>query len=371
MCRGHKAHLTSRNSNEASNGTMCITSTRQVLSIDRNSFIKYCLASNTFSRLSDNLVPKKKSVSLLKASPYDPDIVGVGHRDGLILIVNLKHSTLVHKLRAHDTEIVSLEWMLVTPKDAQPIDAEQSFVETPEVKKANNRPKKRAENPQKSKRREAPKAIMDEGDMFDMYSYDYLEDEFGAISKPAPVEAEPSPREQSDDESANVNVDDGERENTNNVNFDFVEACQSLREQIVRERDDRNIDEITGTSADPLSNAFDMSEIRKMKKKTVNDGSIDPSDSGNDEGEDETEANASTSVQSTIGSIRTADELEDIESQMNAMSVKEKSETNECIYLASGGRESFIVIWDTKTGNISDRIQLKQSHGKPEIPSKL
>lgn len=95
ICRGHKAHTKNHGNNDRHNesdlplgGTLCITKHRQILSIDRNAFVRYCLASNTYSIFPDNFIKKRGNVTQLSASPYDQDIVAVGYRSGLILIAN-------------------------------------------------------------------------------------------------------------------------------------------------------------------------------------------------------------------------------------------------------------------------------------------
>lgn len=100
ICRGHKAHTRNHGggggggdqrqyeSDAPLGGAMCITKNRQILSIDRHAFVRYCLASNTFSIFPDNFIKKRGNVSQLTTSPYNPDIVAVGYRSGLILIAN-------------------------------------------------------------------------------------------------------------------------------------------------------------------------------------------------------------------------------------------------------------------------------------------
>lgn len=93
VCRGHKAHAITGNDRKGDSdyqigGAMCITKNRQVLSIDRNAFVRYCLASNTYSKFPDHFVLKRGTVSLMKASPFNQDIIGVGYKNGLIVIVN-------------------------------------------------------------------------------------------------------------------------------------------------------------------------------------------------------------------------------------------------------------------------------------------
>lgn len=97
ICRGHKAHVeTGKNnhhgrhndSDSQMGGAMCVTKNRQVLSIDRNAFVRYCLASNTYSLFPDNFILKRGTVSLLQSSPYDMDMIAVGYKNGLIVIAN-------------------------------------------------------------------------------------------------------------------------------------------------------------------------------------------------------------------------------------------------------------------------------------------
>lgn len=93
ICRGHNAHATFGNNRRIDSdlqlgGAMCITKNRQILSIDRNAFVRYCLASNTYSIFSDSFITKPGTVSLLKSSPYDQDIIAIGYKNGLIMLAN-------------------------------------------------------------------------------------------------------------------------------------------------------------------------------------------------------------------------------------------------------------------------------------------
>lgn len=91
VCRGHKAHVLNINDDPKTRdlslgGVMCITNKRQVLSIDRNAFVRYCLVSNTFTLYPDGFLTKRGQISILKASPYSTEIVAAGYRNGLIVI---------------------------------------------------------------------------------------------------------------------------------------------------------------------------------------------------------------------------------------------------------------------------------------------
>lgn len=391
VCRGHKAHQLPQYRNDADDasgpptssqinsngGVMCITKERQVLSIDGNNFVKYCLVSNTYSMLCNHIIQKAHTVCALKSSPYDSDIVAVGYRNGLILIVDVKRSALLQKLRGHESEIISLEWMLITPANAQPIEI------SPESRPIDSR--------RWMPGRDAPKPIVDEGDMFDIFADKYLkEEEFGSILE----------RVKNDTEDSTIDAVVGTGNDiANNKNFDFIEACASLRNQIVcmdTEKESPSdaecspvkisvVEEIVVDSActdgvkedseavndskeivPALASTQKMSEAEKIiadfastddvekKKKGVKDSKIiDP-------------ANAST--RSTIGSTQDVAEFADIENALSELKIKVDSK--EKIYLASGAREAHVVIWNVEEGTVSDKLMLKVQHGKMAIPSK-
>lgn len=91
--RGHIAAQRTLDKDKTSagiGGAMCITSDRQVLSIDGNAFIKYCLVSNTFTTFADNFINKRHTISLIHSSPYDSNIAALGHHNGLIVLVNIE-----------------------------------------------------------------------------------------------------------------------------------------------------------------------------------------------------------------------------------------------------------------------------------------
>lgn len=365
ICRGHRAHQQHRNSsgmdatapsmsatnNNSNGGVMCITMDRHVLSIDRNAFVKYSIQSNTFALLNEHFIQKPNTVCVLKSSPYDRDILAVGYRNGLISIVNVKQSTVLQRLRAHDTEIVSLEWMRITPDDAQPIEIP-----------IEPRPIKRAECRKPSTlRRDAPQPIVDDGDMFDIHSFDYLEDEFGTISKPLRSGDVADLSIDSD-----ISVGTGKGIVNDNANFNYVEACESLRDQMVGEREDAEKE----SRPDDECSAVNMSDIqRAVTEGAIGDGSIVISESDNEVVSAEVDDVAKDSNRSTIGSSHDVNEFNDLENALNELEIADIKASGS-IYLASGAQESFVVIWDVSDGSISDKLQLKVQHGKMAIPSK-
>lgn len=365
ICRGHKAHHhqqqhdtgPSSMANNSNGGAMCITKDRHVLSIDRNAFVNYCIVSNTYTLFSEHFIPKPNTVCTLKSSPYDADILAVGYRNGLISIVNLKQTTILQRLRAHDTEIISLEWMRITADDAQPIEIP---VEPRADAGTKSLPAKRAQSHSKPSmpRRDAPQPIVDEGDMFDIHSFDYLEEEFGSVSKP--VVHSHDVEDSTIDEGSIVGVGKGV---VTNENFNYVEACESLRDQIIGDRDEAEQESLP----DVECSAVNMSDIKRVVPDEIADGSIVFSDSeiGEHAEEDATKA----SNQSTFGSSHDANEFAEIENELSELKIS--VEESGKVYLASGAQESFVIIWDVSNGNISDKLQLKVQHGKMAIPSML
>lgn len=280
----------------------------------------------------------------------------------------------MQKLRGHDAEIVSLQWTMIKPPaslpeestvDVQPAAEVIENIEKTPIKKAATKDLKQSSKSKSEKsdkkptRREPPKPIVDAGDMFDIYSYDYLEEEFGTISSTRPSTHEAAPGE---DHSTD----------THNENFNFAEECQTLREQI-RAGNKSDSDDSYGYSTTKAESAVNMADIRKMMKarSPVQDDSIDLSDAA--DAADATDSPPevdSLSNRSTIGSSHNTTEINELEDVIKDLNINEETaiKSDGIVYLASGAQESFIVIWNAQTGAICDRIQLK-SQGRSKIPS--
>lgn len=359
--RGHKAHQPPQHRNGSDDaggpssmsghhnggigGVMCITKDRQVLSIDRNNFVKYCLASNTYSTLSTHIIQKPHTVCALKSSPYDCDMLAVGYLNGLILVVDLKKSAVLQKLRSHESGIVSLEWMRITIDNAQPIEIPVESV-----------PFARFDNQRWIPGRDAPKPIVDEGDMFDIFSFDYMEEEFGTISKPA---------RRKDTEESEIDAESVVGTGKGIVkedDFNYDEACVSLRQKIVGESMDTEEKPLPKVDCPPAN----VSEVNRILADfTITDESEEEHKADNGIKEIDP-ANAST--RSTIGSTQDVAEFADIENELTEM--KTTVEKAGRIYLASGAQEPYVTIWDVNEGTVSDKLKLKVHHGKMGIPSK-
>lgn len=230
----------------------------------------------------------------------------------------------------------------------------------------------------KETRRDAPKPIVDAGDMFDIHSYDYLEEEFGTITRTQPYAKHNKPHDADDEEIV-------EESNKNNENFNFVEACEALRTQIQASKQQETDDAISEhESCD--KNAVNISDIRDMKEKNfeIADGSIElhSDDSPNVSSIDGTADEFSN--RSTIGSSHNPSEFADLENVISALNINEQEQVeeerasndvndiyNNDIYLASGSQENFVVIWNANEGKIVDKIQFKPQQNRLAIPSMI
>lgn len=91
VVRGHRA-LCAPTVGANDGGAVCITADRQVLTIAGQGFASFCLRSNTYSMFREDFVVKKRRqrVSLLHASPFQPELIALGYNDGLVEIKNIK-----------------------------------------------------------------------------------------------------------------------------------------------------------------------------------------------------------------------------------------------------------------------------------------
>lgn len=279
-------------------------------------------------------------------------------------------TTQLQKLRGHDSEIVSLQWTQLKPTQPQndenkaiaPSTAEmvEKTPSTPIVQKekasdetsSTTKSKTKKGAAKKSTVREAPKPIVDAGDMFDIHSYDYLEEEFGTVTNPhssrsAQVFKEPT--------------ETGERK-TNNENFDFAEECQTLRDKI---RAGNHSDSDDSSYNESNRSAVNMTDIRNMiARNSIKDESIILSDDFDGQPEE-------YSNRSTIGSSHNTTEIAELEDVIKDLNINEEAgkDTDGIVYLASGAQESFVIIWNAQTGTVSDKVTIKP--GRAKIPSKL
>lgn len=220
---GHKAHQHQHEARDVrmypqSNVLMSYICNGNILSVDANSLVIYCVASNSYFRRPTFLSQRNHNLSVLRCSPYNEHLFAVGTTAGSTLICNLNEMTIVHKLNGHgrNASICGLAWREMSLQPEQELEHDQEEAEAePEQWRSAKAPLL------KSKAAEAD-------DLFDIYNYDHLESEFGA-----PASVRPRLTSKSSDDCDNFV---GLEKPANNVGLDFMEACQTMKAELAAHR---------------------------------------------------------------------------------------------------------------------------------------
>lgn len=288
-------------------------------------------------RLEDSTTPPKISNSLAMATETP---------SASVIETPPISSTDTPSKATSKTEIRSAERELEVNTPNKPVQSIPTS--TPSTEPPRHRERLTARRP-KDKHREPPKAIVDADDMFDMFSYDYEQPEFGVMPKQSKNrQTKNAGNDDTVDLDDTVHIEKQQNADASNANFDFVEACQTLRTQIESAKNEEADD-------DAETSAVNMSDIDGMQMPH-SDKSLD-----------------ALSIQSTIGSSHNQSELAELEEVIHNLKISDDADKAEhtTVYLASGSVESCVCIWDIHTGRIVDKIQFKASHNRPPIPSKL
>ncbi|XP_055379595.1 protein rigor mortis [Condylostylus longicornis] len=347
---GHKAHIRQVHGDgdgpPLENVRMCFLKNRTVLSVDSSNLVILCLASNTYIK-KRRIIPLKHDISIIKGSPYDENIFAAGTTRGLILLVNLKNESTLFTLRGHDTEITSLSWNGIgcNRPESLPLPtrlSEETLSSKPTLKTVTNTTPKSANK---------KKQCTNNDDIFDIYDYDYLENEFGA--PPSKVNYK------SDDEYfIKHNQVKTEPDFVGSENFDFAEACQNLKEDIIALK----TDSLAENDQPKISIQVDLNDCKLAidtlgsKNNSVstvsNDGSLEMLDRSSEES-------------SLIANHELVHKVDvhhpGIISKLDDVTDSNKIGQPKDVILASGSHESVVWIWDTKNGSAIDKIHLKTS----------
>lgn len=171
--------------------------------------------------------------------------------------------------------------------------------------------------------------------MFDIHSFDYLEMEFGVLSNNVNIAKDNSYEEPKQQLTAQHNKE-----------FDFVEACQSLKEDILR----------------PINAEGDEdSEVHHSDIPTL--GTDDSSEGRSDDFVDVEKTESSVvDVEKTDSSVVKIDS-EDVGDEKSG--IKSVADTTLCIVTAS--REPFMWIWDLNVGAALEKVAFKMSQKASDI----
>ncbi|XP_058815393.1 protein rigor mortis-like isoform X2 [Topomyia yanbarensis] len=322
--KGHKGHqhwVSSRSEkNIEVNSAICYTHAQKIVSVDHSVLIVYCLVTNSYKTYAD-FFRENSVIVVLSPCPYERDIFAAGLKNGLIKIVSLHKMTVLYNLRGHDKEIVSLDWMKVSVLSKPPA----------ENWRREERPKKEARKKRDKKVEESPKPTdtstpaVDTSDIFDIYEYNEQEEEFGTI-----VDRTTSTFDQRDRYRENIHTTEG---------FNFLEACQNLKEDIIKAKQEDEAaedesgqpadDETEGAHALNTDDENELDEAEKLRDFIIVDG----------EGKEKRKS----------GSEEESEE-------------EQKEEGTPRIVLASSSRENIIHFWNYYSGVSIDKVSLPNSN---------
>uniref|UniRef100_A0A1A9WWF4 WD repeat-containing protein 55 homolog n=1 Tax=Glossina brevipalpis TaxID=37001 RepID=A0A1A9WWF4_9MUSC len=224
--QGHKAHCNnvhsmegngpspSQNGNGVLIGYMC---NRNILSIDHQDIVVYCVTSNSFCRRPLFVSSRNNQLTALKCSNYNENHFALGTRRGLVLLCDLQQMIILYTLRGHDSAIISLSWNRIDVSSNSKVTQTQTQTQTEEKKES---------------KKLVRSDTVDADEMFDIYDYHYLDDEFGAPLQEVV--------QKSSFEADFVVSSEKPRETTSTTDkFDFAEACENLKEEINALREDQ------------------------------------------------------------------------------------------------------------------------------------
>lgn len=183
--KGHKGHKAQAHRQD-SYSSILYTSSSNIISSFNSEVIQYCLRTNQYNVFPD--FTNRNPITTMKLAPNNSSLVAAGTKNGLILLIESEKMNIVARFRGHDAEITCLDFMVCSPK-----------------------------------------AMTDNSndDVFDIYSYEKVENEFGVYRE--------SLEDRSDDEEQNQAELTEKMHNTSS--FDFLEACSSLKETILTNKD--------------------------------------------------------------------------------------------------------------------------------------
>ncbi|XP_075165402.1 gem nuclear organelle associated protein rigor mortis [Haematobia irritans] len=364
--QGHKAHVACMRYMEGNGpspqnaGDVFISYmiNRNVLSVDNQDIVVYCVASNSFCRRPMFISPRNHQLTAMKCSPYHENYFAVGTSRGLVLLCDLQKMVTIYTLRGHDAAITSLAWNRVLAADlCQPSLDKGGEVK---VEKARKKPVKLART---------DTTIIDTDDIFDIYDYDYLDNEFGA-----------TPQTKMDPISEFVGIEKSKESSGTAAEFDFAEACQSLKEEINALREDQG----EHMSSEHVSVSLDDCKNSNIKDDTssydsASDNEEENARSGRSEGSIvRLVCGTPSSEESLIVDGLDRQQQLVCQADVHASHVAEiqtepsvADEDVKClspedilgdILLASTGMDGSLYVWNTSSGAVCDHHKIRGSH---------
>lgn len=280
-----------------------------VLSSVNSNVILYCLLTNTTKIFLD--LSNRNPISILKQSPKNSNLVAAGTKNGLILLIAVDKMEVMARLRGHDTEISSLDWMYLSMKP--PAEASREVDRRVSL--------------------ENLIASTDTSDCFDIY-VESEEQEFGVYKGAAETG--------SDDDESNM-----QEKILSNSNFNFLEACNNLKGDILAD------DSATGESNGKFEDNKEQYGIKNEENPSVDDSL-------------ESNASSRTPVL-TEESLNYLDECQRMKDFV-IVSKEDVAQVDDIPVLASGSREQVAWLWDVNERTAFGKIKWHPKT-RPSLPS--
>jgi WD40 repeat protein len=293
VIKGHKGHEKEQNSIPPT--ALAFLSQNAILSSINSSVVYFDLPTNSFKFFFN--LSSRNPITIFKQSPIDSNLVAAGTKNGLILLLKVDKMQIIARLRQHDTEICSLDWFYFTKKSS-----------LANVSLSN--------------------LIADSSDCFDIYEDLREDNEFG-VTRGGFDDSDLEAREKV----------------TSDANFDFLEACKSLKDQILEE---------------PAEEIQDKTEKYQENRDQygIKDKKCEPEVSS----EDSIASNASSRTPHLTSDSDDAPEKK----EFVFVSKKDVRSCDEIAMLASGSKEQFIWIW-----NIDEKVSIHKISYHPKKQSAL
>lgn len=88
---GHTAHCSTKEKDAPL--PICFTEDKKVISADKKSLVVWDVLQNTY-KVNVEIV-RKHSITVLKVSPYNQDLIAAGTQAGLVILISLKSKHLL------------------------------------------------------------------------------------------------------------------------------------------------------------------------------------------------------------------------------------------------------------------------------------
>lgn len=299
ILKGHKGHKAQAHRQDAYS-SIVFTSSTNILSSFNSEVIQYCVRSNQYNVFPD--FTNRNPITTMKLSPNHSSLVAAGTKNGLIILIDCEKMNIMGRFREHDAEITCLDFIVIEKKQQAPA-------------KIN------------------PPAAAD--DMFDIYSYEKVENEFGVYRETV--------EDRSDDEETNE-AEFQEKVHTT-TDFDFLEACSSLKETILSGKDDE-MEVGISKGAGKFEDNRDKYGLENTKDPSP-DLSMD-------------------SNPSSHTPVLTEESLNYFEEHQRLKDFVVVPKENDLVVLASGSRENVVWLW-----NVNEQKPLHKIKWHPKAKSAL